>query len=67
MHVCLDALFYDVYTHIAELHLADVGVDVEWFNINVTCDMDGNRWGETRKYFTLPLYLLPLGKMAAIL
>jgi len=59
-------LFYDVYTHIAELHLADIGIDVEWFNVNVTPDMNENRWGETRKYFTLPLYLLPLGKVATI-
>ena len=55
-----------MYTHIAELHLADVGIDVQWFNVNVSSDMEENRWGESRKYFTLPLYRLPLGSMATI-
>ena len=65
MYKCLDALFYDVYTHIAEMHLTDIGIDVEWFDVNVASE-DENRWGDTRKYFTLPLYLLPLGRMATI-
>jgi len=66
MHHCLDALFYDVYTHITELHLADVGIDVQWFDVDVNFDVGENRWGESRKYFTLPLYRLPLGKMVTI-
>lgn len=59
-----NALFYDVYTHIAELHLAEVGIDVQWFDVNV--NMQENRWGESRKYFTLPLYRLPLCRMAVM-
>jgi len=61
-----NALFYDVYTHITELHLADVGIDVRWFDVDVNFDMDENRWGESRKYFALPLYRLPIGRMAII-
>jgi protein arginine N-methyltransferase 2 len=57
----LDALFYDVYTRLAELHLADIGADVEWSDIEVVDSED--RWGESRQYFRLPLYRLPIGKM----
>ncbi|KAF9070561.1 hypothetical protein BDP27DRAFT_1362447 [Rhodocollybia butyracea] len=28
-------LFYDVYSHLAELHLDDVGVDVQWKDVNL--------------------------------
>ncbi|KAF5354660.1 hypothetical protein D9756_005333 [Leucocoprinus leucothites] len=27
-------LFYDVYSHISELHLADIGLDVQWSNVD---------------------------------
>ena len=62
-----DLLFYDVYTHVAELHLSDVGLDVQWYDIDV-CSKDGenNRWGSSREYFTVPLYRLPIGKMEQI-
>ena len=30
-----DPLFYDVYTHVSELHLADVGIDIEWTDVDV--------------------------------
>ena len=33
--VPLDALFYDVYTQVSDLHLAEVGIDVEWTDVNV--------------------------------
>lgn len=56
-----DALFYDVYTHLSELHLADIGVDIEWSDVDVT-QMD-DKWGETKEYFTLPIYRLPVGRM----
>ncbi|KAF5385873.1 hypothetical protein D9615_002229 [Tricholomella constricta] len=59
-------LFYDVYTHIAELHLAGVGIDVQWFDIDVTFDMKEGRWGDSRKYFSLPLYRLPIGSMRSM-
>lgn len=57
-----DALFYDVYTHVAELHLAGVGIDVEWTDVDVA-DQEAVRWGETRKYFSMRLYRLPIGKI----
>lgn len=68
---CTDAtqglLFYDVYTHVAELHLSDVGLDVQWYDVDV-CSEDGevDRWGSSREYFTAPLYRLPIGKMEQI-
>ncbi|KAF8893796.1 hypothetical protein BD779DRAFT_1503459 [Infundibulicybe gibba] len=61
----INPLFYDVYTHIAELHLSDVGIDVKWSDVDVTSD-ENERWGESRKYFSLPLYRMPVGSMASI-
>ncbi|KAF9019028.1 arginine methyl transferase [Hymenopellis radicata] len=55
-------LFYDVYTRISELHLAEVGADVDWFDVDVSDDAY-DRWGKTREYFNLPIYRLPVGKM----
>jgi len=51
-----------VYTHLAELHLADIGVDVEWSDVEVDDDCEA-RWGKSRQYFRVPLYRLPVGKM----
>ena len=56
-----DPLFYDVYTHVAELHLADVGLDVQWNDVEITSEDD--HWGQTREYFSLPLYRLPVAAM----
>ena len=61
-----DVLFYDVYTHLAELHLAEVGVDVEWSDVDVARLNVDNRWARSREYFSLPFYLLPIGRMAVI-
>jgi hypothetical protein len=58
----LDALFYDVYTHVAELHLAGVGIDVEWTDVDVAAQ-EAVRWGETQKYFSMRLYRLPIGRI----
>ncbi|KAG6819583.1 hypothetical protein H0H93_010509 [Arthromyces matolae] len=58
-----NALFYDVYSHIAELHLAEVGIDVDWFDIDVSSKGGDDRWGESRNYFSLPLYFLPIGHL----
>ncbi|PCH43663.1 arginine methyl transferase [Wolfiporia cocos MD-104 SS10] len=60
-----NALFYDVYTHVSELHLADVGIDVEWSDVDVS-EGSEQRWGETREYFAQRLYRLPVGKMLTI-
>ncbi|KAH7927140.1 hypothetical protein BV22DRAFT_1103868 [Leucogyrophana mollusca] len=58
-----NALFYDVYTRLSELHLSDVGLDVQWSDVDVSAQDSEERWGETRKYFTLPRYRLPIAKM----
>ncbi|KAG2119660.1 uncharacterized protein F5147DRAFT_625311 [Suillus discolor] len=57
-----NALFYDVYTRLSELHLADAGADVVWSDVDVSAQNDEERWGETRKYFSLPIYRLPIAK-----
>jgi protein arginine N-methyltransferase 2 len=56
-----DATFYDVYTHLAELHLAAVGIDVEWEDIDVAMQ-EAIRWGDTRGYFCMRLYRMPVGR-----
>ncbi|ESK97119.1 arginine n-methyltransferase [Moniliophthora roreri MCA 2997] len=58
-----NALFYDVYTHLSEVHLAEIGVDLCWHDVDVSDDGGEDRWGRTRQYFTLPVYRLPIGKM----
>ena len=55
-------MFYDVYRHVAGLHLADVGIDVEWSDVDVF-EGDVDRWGKTREYFAMRTYRLPIGKM----
>lgn len=57
-----NALFYDVYTRISDLNLADIGLDVEWSDVDVTTDEE-ERWGKSREYFTMPIYRLPIAKM----
>ncbi|KAJ3775067.1 arginine methyl transferase [Lentinula raphanica] len=59
-----NALFHDVYTHLAELHLAEVGIDVTWEDVSVSDERNLDRWGKTREYFLLPLYRLPIGRMS---
>lgn len=61
-----DAFFYDIYTRISELHLADIGLDVTWADVDVSFDDKEGRWDESREYFSLPLYRLPIGKMKAM-
>ncbi|KAI0250373.1 S-adenosyl-L-methionine-dependent methyltransferase [Lactifluus subvellereus] len=57
-----NALFYDVYTHLAELHLAELGIDIEWEDVDVATQ-EGVRWGNTRGYFSMRLYRLPVGRV----
>ncbi|EIW63412.1 protein-arginine N5-methyltransferase [Trametes versicolor FP-101664 SS1] len=59
-----NALFYDVYRHVSDLHLADVGIDVEWSDVDVF-EGDTDRWGKTREYFAMRTYRLPTGRMRA--
>jgi protein arginine N-methyltransferase 2 len=58
-----DALFYDVYTCLSEIHLAQLDMDISWSDVCVRTD-DDERWGATRKYFTMPWYRMPIGQMA---
>ncbi|EMD37365.1 hypothetical protein CERSUDRAFT_114038 [Gelatoporia subvermispora B] len=60
-----NALFYDVYTHVSDLHLADVGIDVEWTDVDVF-EGEDDRWGKTKEYFAMRLYRLPIGKMRTL-
>jgi protein arginine N-methyltransferase 2 len=61
-----DALFYDVYSKLAELHLAQVGLDVAWSEVRVGSGDEEDRWGATRKYFTVPWYRLPVCVMGVM-
>lgn len=59
-----NSTFYDVYTHLSELHLEEIGLDTEWIDVrtDLFSTLD-DPWGETRKYFTQPIYRLPIAKM----
>jgi protein arginine N-methyltransferase 2 len=58
----LDATFYDVYTQVAELHLQEVGLQTKWSDVEVGPNSQ-SRWGETREYFTVPIYRLPISSL----
>ncbi|KAK3939676.1 hypothetical protein QBC46DRAFT_342287 [Diplogelasinospora grovesii] len=56
---------YDVYTKVAEMHLADAGLDVEWKVIDVDmkemAEAGKGEWeGVRRRYWTLDKYRLPV-------
>ncbi|KAK4116495.1 arginine N-methyltransferase 2 [Canariomyces notabilis] len=56
---------YDVYTKVAELHLADAGLDVDWQAIDVDmsqlAEAGKGEWeGVKRRYWTLDKYRLPV-------
>ncbi|KAK4132322.1 arginine N-methyltransferase 2 [Trichocladium antarcticum] len=56
---------YDVYTKVAELHLADAGMDVDWRVIDVDmsklAEAGKDEWeGVKRRYWTLDKYRLPV-------
>jgi hypothetical protein len=63
--VSTDPLFYDVFSNLSELHLRQVGMVVEWNEVNVSEERAECRWGQTRKYFTLPFYRLPVAMIKA--
>ena len=59
-----DALFYDVYTQLSELHLSNLGMAVEWYDVDLgESNNDEGIWGETRKYFTIRYYRLPVASL----
>ncbi|KAL1837931.1 hypothetical protein VTJ49DRAFT_3251 [Mycothermus thermophilus] len=56
---------YDVYTKVAELHLADAGLDVDWKVLDVDMSQlaeegKGEWEGVKRRYWTLDKYRLPI-------
>ncbi|QRV80596.1 hypothetical protein RhiJN_08611 [Ceratobasidium sp. AG-Ba] len=56
-----NATFYDVYTKLSAMHLEDMGLATRWEDVDVHAAADGKGvWGETRKYFSLPLYRMPI-------
>jgi len=58
-----DALFYDVYSRLAELHLAELGLHVDWCEVDArTVDAGESRWISSKEYFKVPLYKLPIGR-----
>ncbi|TDL24307.1 arginine methyl transferase [Rickenella mellea] len=58
-----NALFYDVYTQLAELNLQNLGLHVTWSDVEVNLTALKETWGESRVYFGLNLYRLPIAKM----
>jgi protein arginine N-methyltransferase 2 len=60
--IYIDALFYDVYTRISEIHLEQIGLDVDWIDVDVTSD-DEERWLRSKEYFSLPFYRLPVVRL----
>lgn len=49
-----------VYTSVSEMHLKDMGLQTQWYNVDVP---DGGevRWeGVVRRYWDLPTYRLPI-------
>ncbi|KAG8795840.1 Arginine N-methyltransferase 2 [Ceratobasidium sp. 428] len=56
-----NATFYDVYTKLSALHLEDMGLMTSWEDVDVHTAAEGEgAWGETRKYFSLPLHRMPI-------
>ncbi|KAM7208101.1 hypothetical protein V8F20_001647 [Naviculisporaceae sp. PSN 640] len=56
---------YDIYTKVAEMHLADAGLDVDWKDIDVDmkelAEAGKGEWeGVKRRYWTLDKYRLPV-------
>ncbi|PAV18494.1 arginine methyl transferase [Pyrrhoderma noxium] len=62
-----NALFYDVYTQLSELHLSNVGLSVQWSEVDVIGkDSNIDKWNGTRNYFGMRLYRLPVASMSPI-
>lgn len=61
--VLADALFYDVYTNVSELHLSELGLNINWHQVDVIEKVGEDRWGTSREYFAMRFYQLPVGSM----
>ncbi|KAL5507468.1 RMT2 [Sanghuangporus vaninii] len=62
-----NALFYDVYTQLSELHLSNVGLNVDWSDVDLMKDPEEmDKWGGTRNYFSMRFYRLPIARMSIL-
>jgi len=60
----LDPTIYAVSSMLADMHLDDVGLDVEWTDVPIEQSLAEEVWrGVRRKYWELPSYKLPIAKM----
>ncbi|TIA90312.1 hypothetical protein E3P99_01622 [Wallemia hederae] len=57
-----NAVFYDVYTRIADLHLDQVGMTAQWDDVAVP-ELSAVWKGVRRSYWNLPVYKLPVARM----
>lgn len=59
-----DPTIYSVSTNLAELHMEDVGLSVEWHNVPISESLREEVWkGVKRRYWDLPGYSLPVARM----
>jgi hypothetical protein len=58
-----DAVFYDVYSKLADMNLSDLNIEIAWDEVDVAEKQGVDRWGRTREYFSLRLYRLPIGSL----
>ncbi|WVQ94235.1 arginine N-methyltransferase 2 [Kwoniella sp. CBS 9459] len=59
-----NATIYAVSSHLAELHLEDVGLETEWHDVLIPESLREEVWqGVRRRYWELPGYRLPIAKM----
>jgi protein arginine N-methyltransferase 2 len=59
-----DPTIYSVASALAELHLEDVGLNVEWHDVPIAESLREEVWkGVRRRYWELPSYRLPIARM----
>jgi len=59
----VDALFYDVSTRLADVHLSQLGIETEWHDVYVEKDLE-EAWEDSRQYFRMEWYKLPICRLA---
>ena len=58
-----DPTIYAVSASLAELHMEDVGLSVEWHDVPIADSLREEVWkGVKRKYWELPSYKLPIAR-----
>jgi protein arginine N-methyltransferase 2 len=59
-----DPTIYSVSSNLAELHMEDVGLAVEWHDVAIPDSLREEVWqGVRRRYWELPSYRLPIARM----